>query len=73
MIPDTLGSAGGVITSYFEWYQNMHDESWSEEKVLQELTQYMQKAFETVYEIKKDKNITYRQAAAYIAVQRIIQ
>jgi glutamate dehydrogenase len=73
VIPDTLGSAGGVITSYFEWYQNMHDESWSEEKVLQELTQYMQKAFETVYEIKKNKNITYRQAAAYIAVQRIIQ
>jgi glutamate dehydrogenase/leucine dehydrogenase len=73
VIPDTLGSAGGVITSYFEWYQNMHDESWSEEKVLQELTQYMQKAFETVYEIKKEKNITYRQAAAYIAVQRIIQ
>jgi glutamate dehydrogenase len=73
VIPDTLGSAGGVITSYFEWYQNIHAESWSEEKVLQELTEYMQTAFETVYEIKKEKNLTYRQAAAYIAVQRIIQ
>ena len=34
IIPDILCSAGGVITSYFEWYQNIYSESWSEEKVL---------------------------------------
>lgn len=72
VIPDILGSAGGVITSYFEWYQNMHNETWKEEKVFDELTQYMQKAFKSVYDIKQEKNLTYRQAAAFISVKRII-
>jgi len=48
VIPDILGSAGGVITSYFEWYQNMYSETWSEEKVLSKLDEYMQKAFQSV-------------------------
>lgn len=72
VIPDILGSAGGVITSYFEWYQNMNSETWTEEKVLDELDNYMHRAFQAVYDIKQNKNITYRQAAAYIAVKRII-
>ena len=73
VIPDILGSAGGVITSYFEWYQNMHEESWTEEKVFAELTRYMQNAFDNVYQVKQEKNLTYRQAAFYISVKRIIQ
>jgi len=72
VIPDILGSAGGVITSYFEWYQNMYSEIWTEEKVLGKLDEYMQKAFQAVYEIKQEKNLSYKQAASYIAVKRII-
>jgi len=72
VIPDILGSAGGVITSYFEWYQNMYSETWTEEKVLGKLDEYMQKAFESVYEIKQEKKLSYKQAASYIAVKRII-
>jgi len=72
VIPDILGSAGGVITSYFEWYQNMYSETWTEEKVLGKLDEYMQKAFQAVYEIKQEKNLSYKQAASYIAVKRII-
>jgi len=72
VIPDILGSAGGVVTSYFEWYQNTHSETWTEEKVLDKLDEYMQKAFQSVYEIKQEKNLSYKQAASYIAVKRII-
>ena len=72
VIPDILGSAGGVITSYFEWYQNMHAETWTEEKVLGKLDEYMQRAFQSVYEIKQEKNLSYKQAASHIAVKRII-
>jgi len=72
VIPDILGSAGGVVTSYFEWYQNMYSETWTEEKVLGKLDEYMQKAFQSVYEIKQEKNLSYKQAASYIAVKRIV-
>jgi len=51
----------------------MHEESWTEEKVFEELTRYMQNAFNNVYQVKHEKNLTYRQAAFYIAVKRIIQ
>lgn len=72
VIPDILGSAGGVVTSYFEWYQNMYSETWTEEKVLSKLDEYMQKAFQSVYEVKQNRNLSYKQAASYIAVKRII-
>lgn len=72
IIPDVLGSAGGVITSYFEWYQNIHSETWEEEKVFSELSKYMQNAFQAVYEIKQKMSLTYRQAALFIAIKRII-
>ena len=28
--PDVLCNAGGVTVSYYEWYQNVHNEKWSE-------------------------------------------
>lgn len=72
VIPDILCSAGGVVTSYFEWYQNIHSETWSEEKVLDKLDQYMRTAFLSAYQIKQEKEIPYKFAASYIAVKRII-
>ncbi len=73
VIPDILANSGGVATSYFEWYQNMHDEHWSKEQVLEKLDKQMTQAFADVLEIKNKYNTTYRNAAYILATQRIIE
>ncbi len=50
IVPDVLANCGGVVVSYLEWYQNMHDERWTEEKVNKELKDMMEKAFEAVWD-----------------------
>lgn len=72
VIPDILANSGGVATSYFEWYQNMHNEKWTKEDVLKKLDGLMVKAFKDVLEKKNEHNCTYRNAAYIVAGQRII-
>jgi glutamate dehydrogenase (NAD(P)+) len=73
IIPDILANSGGVATSYFEWYQNMHQESWSKEQVFEKLEKKMSTAFQTVHQIKEQHNTTYRTAAYILACQRIAE
>ena len=42
IIPDVLANSGGVIVSYFEWYQNLHNKAWSLKTVLSKLEQKLQ-------------------------------
>ena len=37
VVPDILSCAGGVVVSYFEWTQNLANESWSEAEVQERL------------------------------------
>ncbi len=37
VVPDILSCAGGVVVSYFEWTQNLANESWSEGEVQERL------------------------------------
>jgi glutamate dehydrogenase (NAD(P)+) len=72
LIPDILANSGGVCTSYFEWYQNMHQESWSKEQVLDKLHKQMVRAFADVLEIRNKYKTTFRNAAYVLATERII-
>jgi glutamate dehydrogenase (NAD(P)+) len=57
IVPDILANGGGVTVSYFEWVQNLQELIWSEEEVLDRLTQIMQRGFKEVLEISLSKKI----------------
>lgn len=71
VIPDILANSGGVATSYFEWYQNMHGEKWSREDVLKKLDDLMVSAFKDVIAAKNKYSTSFRNAAYVVAAERI--
>ncbi len=72
VIPDILSNSGGVTVSYFEWVQNLNGYYWTKEKVNEELKRTITKAFNDIDTVKKEKRISYRRAANYISLKRII-
>lgn len=72
VIPDILSNSGGVTVSYFEWVQNLNGYYWTKEKVNEELKRTITKAFSDIDKIKVQKQISYRRAANYLSLKRII-
>jgi glutamate dehydrogenase/leucine dehydrogenase len=73
VIPDILANSGGVCTSYFEWYQNMHDEKWEKPQVLEKLSKQIKQAFADVLEKRNKYKSSFRSAAYVLAAERIIE
>jgi len=71
VVPDVLGNAGGVAVSYFEWLQNIRNETWTEDTVSEKLKHLMIDAFESIWREAKMHNIPLRQAAFELGILRI--
>jgi glutamate dehydrogenase (NAD(P)+) len=73
VVPDILGSAGGVTVSYLEWVQNLQRERWSEERVNGRLKELMESATDLVLERAHEGGVSHRAAAYEIAVERVAE
>jgi len=71
VLPDILANAGGVTVSYFEWVQNRQYYSWDLNRVRQQLDSILSSAFEEVWQLANEKNVSLRTAAFMIAIQRV--
>jgi glutamate dehydrogenase (NAD(P)+) len=71
VIPDILCNAGGVTVSYFEWVQALQEYFWTEREVNLRLRDVMQRAFDGVWKIHRERKVDLRTAAYLIAVKRV--
>lgn len=72
VIPDVLCNAGGVITSYFEWVQDMQSLFWSDIEMTDRLYRILDTAFTAVIKRSKERNVSTRTAAMAIGVERVL-
>jgi glutamate dehydrogenase (NAD(P)+) len=70
IVPDILANAGGVVVSYFEWVQDIQSFFWEEDEVNLRLRRIMTKAFEEVYALAVEQNVSMREAAYMVALRR---
>ena len=71
VIPDILANAGGVTVSYFEWAQNIQQFRWELDRVTEELSKAMRKAYKSVSDMAAEKNVDFRTAAFVLAITRV--
>ncbi|MEM6980208.1 MAG: glutamate dehydrogenase, partial [Planctomycetota bacterium] len=71
VVPDILANAGGVTVSYFEWVQNRQHYRWPLDRVRQELDHTMNEAFEGVWQMSAQHQVSLRTAAFMIGIQRV--
>jgi glutamate dehydrogenase (NAD(P)+) len=71
VVPDILANAGGVVTSYFEWVQDLQNFFWEEVEVNERLAKIMRRSYAAVHHTMMQHKVNMRNAALIIAVQRV--
>jgi glutamate dehydrogenase/leucine dehydrogenase len=71
VVPDILANSGAACVSYFEYIQDIQAYFWNLERVYREMKNIMIDAFEKVWTLSQQKNISLRNAAYMIAISRV--
>ena len=71
VLPDILTNAGGVTVSYFEWVQDLGRLFWSREEIRQKLAEQLADAFDRVWTVSEQLEVTLRQAALVAAIREV--
>jgi glutamate dehydrogenase (NAD(P)+) len=71
VVPDILANAGGVVVSYFEWVQDLQNFFWEEDRVNDQLTKIMKRAYSQVDATMRQHKTDMRTAALIIGVKRV--
>jgi glutamate dehydrogenase (NAD(P)+) len=71
VVPDILANAGGVLVSYFEWYQNLQSVTWDLETVNRRLEQTMADSFTEVWRFSDQHNVDLRTGAYMLSISRV--
>lgn len=72
VIPDILCNAGGVITSYFEWVQDLQNFFWNEAEIYDRLYRTLELTFMEVLKFSKEKKVSHRRAALALGIQKVV-
>ena len=73
IVPDILANSGGVAASYIEWEQNMKNNIYKREVVLNRLENLMITAFENVWDNSKKYKTNLKEASYLVALKRILK